>query len=149
MPGHPADFGKLAILRIAAEFHHLEEDQQDGITAGILVRKATDLPTDLGVQVQLFAQLTPQASGQLLAILNLAAGKLPLQRQELVGATPTDEELLAAHNQSYCDCAHADSAEAAGLPRAFAHSRQVGRGMRNFSSSCTSVCGSRPRRAFR
>ena len=65
----------------------------------VVVADARDRRADGCLDAQLFVQLTGQRLLRAFARLDLAAGKLPLERHRLIRAALTDQNFAVAHNQ--------------------------------------------------
>ena len=78
----------------------VEVDELDGaVLVGAGLRPVDD-GADIGVDVQLFAELAPEGGGRGLAGMRLAAGKLPLEGVRAVFAALAGEQSAAALDEA-------------------------------------------------
>jgi len=78
---------------------HGEELQVDRAPMPVIMANARDQGADGSLYAELFVEFTRQSLFRALAGLNLAAGKFPLERHGLIGASLADKKFATSHNQ--------------------------------------------------
>src|SRR5512146_1903452 len=102
----PANLLEDAILDLAFVRWNQEKVQLNSVSVAVGVSDGGDFRTDACVDSQLFFQFPFQRGLRFLAGLDLAPGKLPLQRHWLILGALTDQHLGAANDQSCNDLLH-------------------------------------------
>ena len=92
----PPELLKDTIARLPRELRHGMEDQQNCCLAGIAELIALHLGTDPRAKRQFFFELSAQRLWRAFAGLDLAAGKLPLERMRLVWFPAANQDAPAA-----------------------------------------------------
>ena len=78
---------------------HGKELQVYGAAMAVVVANSCNARADGGMDAQLFFQLAGQCLFGTFAVLDLAAGKLPQPRHRLIGASLTNQNFAATHDQ--------------------------------------------------
>src|ERR1035437_1457112 len=94
--GLPVQIVKDQVSRLTEEAAYAEEDQLDGVLPGIGVAIAGHHFAGSARDAQLLLQLARQGLFGALAVLHLAAGKLPFQRVRLERSALAHEDLAVA-----------------------------------------------------
>ena len=85
---------------------HLEEPKFHRPSARVLMHYALDLGADLRHNSQFFLEFTAHGIAGLFAFFDLAAGKFPFKRHDLMPRPLAGEDELIFHDQRGCDSFH-------------------------------------------
>ena len=96
---HPLDLLEDAVLDFAGKLVHREKLQVDGAAMTIIMPNVRDARRRSGVNAQFLVEFAGQRLLRALARLDLAPGKLPLQRHRLVGTALANQNFAALHDQ--------------------------------------------------
>src|SRR5215469_1762990 len=97
-----------AILQFSLILPHDVEAQLHRAAAFVLVPDARDLFADHGFNAEFFLEFAAKRVSRLFAFLNLASGKLPLQRHGLVARALAHEDLAVSDDEACHDLLHWD-----------------------------------------
>ena len=95
----PLELMEDLVLQFAFKRSHREELQVDGATVTVIMANVRDLWPDGGPDPQLLLQFARESLFWCFALLNLSAGKFPLQCHWLVRAPLADEHQAIASQQ--------------------------------------------------
>ena len=87
------------VLEFAFERRHGEELQVNGASVAVVVPDVGNPGPDLCADAQFFLEFASEGLFRAFALLDFAAGKLPLQRHRLVGTALADQDKAVAHQQ--------------------------------------------------
>ena len=86
-------------LDLAGELMHGKELQIDGAAMAVVVADVRDARANGGADAEFLVQFADECLLGAFAGLDLAAGKLPLQRHRLIRTALTDQDFAAAHDE--------------------------------------------------
>jgi hypothetical protein len=97
---YPLQLVEDFVLQLAIEGRDREELQVDGSAVAVVVADSSDALSDPGVDAQFFLEFANEGLFRAFALLDLSAGKLPLQGHRLVGAALADQDQSVANQQT-------------------------------------------------
>jgi hypothetical protein len=98
----PLELMEDLVLQLALKRGHGEELQIDCASMAVVVADVRDARSDFGGDAEFFLEFAGESLLGAFALLDLAAGKLPLEGHWLVGAALANEDKTFA-NQQTCD----------------------------------------------
>ena len=90
------------VFELAFEGGDGEKLQVDGAAVAVVMADVGDARADFCVDSEFFLEFASKGLFRAFAMLDFAAGKLPLQRHRLIGASLADQDSSVA-NQQPCD----------------------------------------------
>ena len=96
----PLELVEDFVLQLSIERGHGEELQVDGAAVAIVVADVGNTGSDFCEDAQFFLEFAGESLFRTFALFYFPAGKLPLQRHWLVGATLADQDHSIANQQT-------------------------------------------------